>query len=386
MIAASRFDPQPVERCARDRAARPARLRADDRARRRRRRLAVRPPAGAAGVGTRDDAASIALWAVPAGVDRRPALPRRHRLGAVQRRPRRHRQDLAGRPRHPRRHGSLGILVGVCAARTVAGIPLGPALTAAAPALPLAQAIGRWGNWFNQELFGGPTDLPWALEIDDDNRRRRLPAGHHLPPDVPLRIAVEPGAVRAAAAGSIGASGCARAGCWRSTSLGYGIGRFWVEGLRIDAANEVGGLRLNQWIALVLIAAVRRLPARRLGPPPQRPPAGHSPTRADELGDADDRSRGARRRRPTSTRPTSTTADAERRGRAPRRAPTTAPRSATRPTSRTSASCDDPAARHCLPEGSADAPRLTNRVHHMRVAGGAESGRRRIGEADRSLA
>ena len=40
-------------------------------------------------------------------------------------------------------------------------------LTCAAPAIPLAQAIGRWGNWFNQELFGRATDLPWGLEIDD---------------------------------------------------------------------------------------------------------------------------------------------------------------------------------------------------------------------------
>ena len=45
------------------------------------------------------------------------------------------------------------------------GIPLEPGLSAIVPALPLAQAIGRWGNWWNQELFGRPTDLPWALEI-----------------------------------------------------------------------------------------------------------------------------------------------------------------------------------------------------------------------------
>jgi prolipoprotein diacylglyceryl transferase len=44
------------------------------------------------------------------------------------------------------------------------------AMDAVAPGLLLAQAIGRWGNYFNQELFGKPTDLPWALEIDLENR------------------------------------------------------------------------------------------------------------------------------------------------------------------------------------------------------------------------
>ena len=59
-----------------------------------------------------------------------------------------------------------GVLVGVYVGHR-RGIPIGPGLNAVAPALPLAQAIGRWGNYFNQELYGKPTDLPWALEIDD---------------------------------------------------------------------------------------------------------------------------------------------------------------------------------------------------------------------------
>ena len=66
---------------------------------------------------------------------------------------------------------------------------------AVAPAIPLAQAIGRLGNWWNQELFGGPTSLPWGLEISDRTAvGQRLPGRHHLPPHVPLRGAVEPGA------------------------------------------------------------------------------------------------------------------------------------------------------------------------------------------------
>ena len=58
--------------------------------------------------------------------------------------------------------------------------------------------IGRWGNWFNQELFGKPTDLPWGLEIDPDEPAGRLLPVRHLPPDLPLRVPVEPRGVRAA--------------------------------------------------------------------------------------------------------------------------------------------------------------------------------------------
>ncbi len=54
-----------------------------------------------------------------------------------------------------------------------AGVPLPPFADALAVGLPLGQAIGRFGNWFNQELFGRPTDLPWGLQIDPENR----PAG-----------------------------------------------------------------------------------------------------------------------------------------------------------------------------------------------------------------
>ena len=66
-----------------------------------------------------------------------------------------------------------GIPVGLWVARRH-GISFADAATCAAPRIPLAQAIGRWGNWFNQELFGRPTDLPWALEIDDQHLPARV--------------------------------------------------------------------------------------------------------------------------------------------------------------------------------------------------------------------
>ena len=62
--------------------------------------------------------------------------------------------------------GALGVYIG---ARRK-GIRLLPVLDAMIPGVLVAQAIGRWGNWFNQELFGKPTDLPWGLEIAPENR------------------------------------------------------------------------------------------------------------------------------------------------------------------------------------------------------------------------
>ena len=71
-------------------------------------------------------------------------------------------------------------------------LDLGDLCDCIAPGLVLAQAIGRWGNWFNQELFGAPSKLPWALEIDARAPAARLPAVLDVPADVPLRVAVVP--------------------------------------------------------------------------------------------------------------------------------------------------------------------------------------------------
>ena len=155
--------------------------------------------------------------------------------------------------------GGLGIPGGL-----MAGIPVGiwmakrhglsaaDAATCGAPALPLAQAIGRWGNWFNQELFGRATDLPWALEIDADH----LPAGYEPGTTFHPTFLYE-------SLWNLGLCGLllwidrkysiARGGLLAVYVLGYGIGRFWVEGLRIDEADEFGGLRFNQWMAIAAI-------------------------------------------------------------------------------------------------------------------------------------
>ena len=154
--------------------------------------------------------------------------------------------------------GGLGIpgaiIAGVLAGAVVCkmrGWSLAEMLDIGAPALLVAQAIGRLGNWFNQELFGRPTDLPWGLEIDQANRPpeyfyedtfhptflyealwmlalmglllwldklRKLPVGHLFALYV----------------------------------LGYASGRIWIEFLRVDPASELAGVRVNVWVMSAL--------------------------------------------------------------------------------------------------------------------------------------
>jgi hypothetical protein len=123
----------------------------------------------------------------------------------------------------------------------------------AAPALPIAQAIGRLGNWFNQELYGRPTDLPWALEIGPDNRPIELLDQPTFHPTF-----LYEGLWNLALAGLIivGSNRIVlRPSRWFAVYvIGYGVGRLWVESLRIDAATELAGLRVNTWMSLVIIA------------------------------------------------------------------------------------------------------------------------------------
>ena len=123
-------------------------------------------------VGTRDDAGTISMWAVAAGIVGA-------RLYHVATDWERFDDDLGAIPKIWK--GGLGIPGGLVAGILVGlyvahrrGLDMARVATCAAPAIPLAQAIGRCGNWFNQELFGKPTDLPWALEVDAD----KVPLGY----------------------------------------------------------------------------------------------------------------------------------------------------------------------------------------------------------------
>ncbi len=203
------------------------------------------------GIGTREDATTIGLWAVAAGI----VGARLYHVATDWERFDGNYGDIV-----KIWEGGLGIPGGLLAGIPVGiwvahrrGLPMGEVANSAAPAIALAQAIGRWGNWFNQELFGRPTDLPWALEIDDDHLPPRVRAGHHVPPDVPLRVVVELRLCAECCCGSTTASAPRRAGSWGCTSSATAIGRFWVESLRIDTADHVAGLRWNQWVALAAI-------------------------------------------------------------------------------------------------------------------------------------
>jgi prolipoprotein diacylglyceryl transferase len=147
-----------------------------------------------------------------------------------------------------------GVLVGAWVASR-RGMRLPTALDCVAPAFPVAQAIGRIGNWFNQEVFGNPTDLPWGLEIDPQHR----PAGYAEYETFHPTFLYE-GLWNLALAGLLIALDRKR--ILRPGNLfvlyvgGYALGRLWVEALRIDPASVVLGLRVNIWMSLLTIAGV----------------------------------------------------------------------------------------------------------------------------------
>lgn len=197
------------------------------------------------------DIASLAMWAVPAGI-----------VGARAYHVATDWQLFEGREWHAFAiwEGGLGI-PGAIAAGVLAGyiyarvkkLNLPDLFDTVAPALPVAQAIGRWGNYFNQELFGRPTDLPWAVEVDLADRPAGFTQFSTFHPTflyeslwnlalaavivfvVERYIKLRPGRLFAIYVG------------------GYGLGRLWVEDLRIDPANEPGGLRVNTWMSILLI-------------------------------------------------------------------------------------------------------------------------------------
>ncbi len=145
--------------------------------------------------------------------------------------------------------GGLGAWIG---ARR-AGMKMPPLADALAPGILLAQAIGRWGNWFNQELFGRPTTVPWALEIDLQHR----PAGYEDFATFHPTFLYESLWNLAVVGVLLWADRRFRLGHGRVFALylaGYCAGRIWIENLRIDPvqADDVLGLRLNVWTAVVV--------------------------------------------------------------------------------------------------------------------------------------
>jgi prolipoprotein diacylglyceryl transferase len=145
----------------------------------------------------------------------------------------------------------LGVIVGAIVAKR-SGANVAQLADCVAPALLVAQGIGRFGNWWNQELFGGPTDLPWGLEISPENRPFDHIDSETFHPTflyealwdfsaagvlilLERRFRIRPG------------------GLFALYVLLYSLGRVWIETMRIDPSHEIAGVRLNVYVAAVAI-------------------------------------------------------------------------------------------------------------------------------------
>jgi prolipoprotein diacylglyceryl transferase len=205
------------------------------------------------GAGTTDDFSSIAMWAVPAGV-------------------------IGGRVYHVITDYelfrgqwfdavkiwegglgiwggvALGVLVGAWRAR-VRGLNAWAIVSCAVPAIAVAQAIGRWGNWWNQELFGRPTTLPWGLDISD---YLTVKNGYSVDTLFHPTFLYESLGCLALAFILIALEKRLQPAPGRILAwyvMGYCALRFGIEGLRIDPAHSAGGLRLNQWVSIGAFSA-----------------------------------------------------------------------------------------------------------------------------------
>ncbi len=201
--------------------------------------------------GSKGDVGAICAWAVPAGV-----------IGARMYHVATDWKSFRGRWHETLFiwQGGLGIWGGVALGTIVGlivtrrkGLPLGVMMDCAAPAIALAQVIGRWGNWFNQELFGRPTTLPWALEIDKAHR----PAGYQNAATFHPTFLYE-SLWNLFIVGTVILVGKRYGDRLRPGRLFalyvsmYTFARFFIEGVRIDKASLVGGLRINEWVSVIV--------------------------------------------------------------------------------------------------------------------------------------
>ncbi len=204
----------------------------------------------------------IAVWAVPFGI----VGARLYHLATSP-------QDYFGAGGDPIRafyiwEGGLGIwgavlggALGAYLGARQLGLPFGLVADALAPGLPVAQGIGRLGNWFNNELYGKITTLPWGLEVHDmdrsnpghatviDGQAVTLPDLYH--PTFLYELIWDLG---------VGllvwlADRKFKFGRGRAFALyvmAYTVGRFWIEMLRVDEANHLFGVRLNVFTSVVV--------------------------------------------------------------------------------------------------------------------------------------
>ena len=154
-------------------------------------------------------------------------------------------------------------------------------LDCVAPALPLAQAIGRWGNYFNQELFGRPSRLPWALRIDLAHRPAAYARFSTFQPTF-LYECLWDLAVVAIVLLAERHVRLRKGYLFAVYVAAYTFGRFWVESLRIDFAHKFLGLRLNDWTSIIIFVGAVGFVVAGLRPEPTADP--HAAEPADATG------------------------------------------------------------------------------------------------------
>jgi prolipoprotein diacylglyceryl transferase len=134
-----------------------------------------------------------------------------------------------------------------------AGVPLGPVAGASAPAIAIGQAIGCWSSWFNQQIYGSPSGLPWALEISPGHRITGYESFATFQPtflygciwDLLVAALVIWATRRFLLTGG------------RAFALylaAYSVGAFVIQTIRIDYSHHLLGLRVNEWVALLTFA------------------------------------------------------------------------------------------------------------------------------------
>ena len=128
-------------------------------------------------------------------------------------------------------------------------------LDSLAPGVIVAQAIGRIGNYFNQEVFGRPTELPWGLEIDSVNRPNGFESYSTFHPTFLYELlwCLVVAALLIKLPGVLKLITSKQGDVFALYILGYTAGRVWIETLRIDEANLILGLRLNIWVSLIVL-------------------------------------------------------------------------------------------------------------------------------------
>lgn len=189
----------------------------------------------------------------------------------------------------------LGGALGIWIACRNAGLRFWSFADALAPGLLLAQAIGRLGNYVNNELFGQPTDLPWGLEIDPDN-----PA---FPVGLPPGTLFHPTFLYEMLWNLVGVAlillleRMFRLRWGKAIAvylIWYGVGRMWVESLRVDYSEIILGMRSNVFgaLCLAIVGIVILIVQTRRHPEPEESVylPGRSPADVESAKQAVDRS------------------------------------------------------------------------------------------------